>query len=462
MSTVAVENTRHPTKHTILRVAIDELDEVGQGGFRIAHVVKASHASFSSLYHHFGSREALIREAQANRYVPIEEDALAAFKSAAAGARSTAEFNASYVQFISRLLNDSVARRGRRRNAEVLGFAMTDDELLRRIIYQQRMQTSGFALTLRDAQRKQLIREVLDVDGYVTWVLGTLLGHLLLEIDPVIGPSSPAWDRCATLALLQPLTRDGRPIQWNPEWAVHNESISRASRTPREIDAAALTAAQLVAAPLHPTAQALLDRTKQLLESVGEESLRLPQILDGLATSVTSLYHFFGNREGLIVSAHADRFVDRTNEAFEAFLTAASHTTTFDEFLAFMTLVINMSAHGPHFIQFRRIRTQVLGAAMSRPQLFDAISISQRRTLLRFGEVTQGAIDRGQVRTDLDVEATTLWYQGLQLGRVLSEIDPKLLESESWTNFTIEGTAAAFRKELLPNDEQLTGDDASV
>jgi hypothetical protein len=111
-----------------------------------------------------------------------------------------------------------------------------------------------------------------------------------------------------------------------------------------------------------------------------------------------------------------------------------------------MTLVINMSAYSPHFIQFHRTRTQVLGAAMSRPQLLDAIAISQRRTLMRFGDVAQGAIDRGQVRGDLDVEATTLWYQGIQLGRVLTEVDPALAESESWTNFTVEGTAGAFRK----------------
>lgn len=448
MATAALDDAqqRHPTKEAILRVAIEELDDFGQGGFRIAHVVKTSNASFSSLYHHFGSREALIREAQAHRYVPIEPATLVDFKAVAARARTSDAFFDAFAALISRLLNDPIARNGRHRNAEVLGFAMTDDELLERIVCQQRLQTSGFAASLRDAQRRTLIREDLDIDAYVTWVLGMLFGHLLLEIDPVLGPSSAEWDRCATLALLQPLTLAGDPISWKSTWAVDEYSQAMLRSAPRSLPASAIAAEQLVAPPLHSTAQALLDRTKELLESVGEESLRLPQILEGLGTSVTSLYHFFGNREGLIVSAHADRFVDRTNEALEAFVTAASHTTTFDEFLTFMTLVINMSAYGPHFIQFRRTRTQVLGAAMSRPQLLDAIAISQRRTMMRFGDVARGAIDRGQVRGDLDVEATTLWYQGIQLGRVLTEVDPALAESESWTNFTVEGTAGAFRK----------------
>jgi AcrR family transcriptional regulator len=447
MSTAALDDARqrHPTKQAILRVAIEELDEFGQGGFRIAHVVKASNASFSSLYHHFGSREALIREAQANRYVPMEQIALGEFRAAAGRAETPPEFSATFAQLISRLLNDPAAQRGRRKNAEVLGFAMTDDELLTRIVYQQRLQTSGFTATLRDAQRRGLIREDLNIETYVIWMLGMLFGHILLEIDPVLGPSSAEWDKCALLALLQPLSIGAEPTSWAPSWESLEYSTKSVTALPRSLPAAIFAAEELVAPPLHPTAQALLDRTKQLLEAVGEESLRLPQILDGLGTSVTSLYHFFGNREGLIVSAHADRFVDRTNEAIEAFATAASHTTTFDEFLAFMTLVINMSAYGPHFIQFRRTRTQVLGAAMSRPQLLDALAVSQRRTLMRFGSVTKGAVDRGQIRSDMDAEATTLWYQGIQLGRVLSEIDPELAENESWTNLTIEGTAAAFR-----------------
>ena len=447
MSTVALDDARqrHPTKQAILRVAIEELDQLGQGGFRIAHVVKASNASFSSLYHHFGSRESLIREAQANRYVPMEQGALGEFRSAAARAESPEDFSVAFVELVTRMLNDPVAQRGRRRNAEVLGFSMTDDELLARIVYQQRLQTSGFAATLRDAQRRGLIRDEFEVEAYVSWMLGMLFGHVLLEIDPVLGPTNAEWDKCAVLALLQPLYVGDEPVSWSASWKSLDYSAESFRALPRGLSNAALAADDLASPALHPTAQALLERTKQLLETVGEESLRLPQILDGLGTSVTSLYHFFGNREGLIVSAHADRFVDRTNEAIEAFATAASHTTTFDEFLAFMTLVINMSAYGPHFIQFRRTRTQVLGAAMSRPQLLDALAVSQRRTLMRFGSVAQGAVDRGQIRSDVDVEATTLWYQGIQLGRVLSEIDPELSENECWTNFTIEGTAAAFR-----------------
>ena len=128
-----------------------------------------------------------------------------------------------------------------------------------------------------------------------------------------------------------------------------------------------------------------------------------------------------------------------------AFAAAATRTTTSEEFLAFLAIMVNVSAHEPHFVEFRRTRTQVLGAAMSRPRLVESVSKRQRETFLRFGSVTDGAKSRGQIRDDLETAATALWFQGIQLGRVLSEMDPSLDDSDDWSALTIEGSSAALR-----------------
>ena len=444
-TTIRGAEHEHPTKLGILRVAIQELDDLGQGGFRIAHVIKTSRASYSSLYHHFGSREALIREAQAHRYVPIEQGALTRCVESARDVATFEEFARVFAQFVTSALNDETARAERRRNAEVLGFAMTDDDLLARIVRQQHDELLPMRQLLTGLQRRALVRPDLNVDAYLAWLLGMFFGHMLLEIDPVLGPSSAAWDKCALLALLQPLTYYREPLPWSDEW-LQRDSYPDVQDT-TSVPPLGEASTEPAAPSLHPTAQALLDRTKELLATEGEEALRLPMILDGLATSVTSLYHFFGSREGLIMAAHADRFVDRTNESVQAFATAASRTSTSEEFLAFLTIIINISAYEPHFVQFRKTRTQVLGAAMSRPLLLESISKRQRETFLRFAGVTDGAKRRGQVRPDLETAPTTLWFQGIQLGRVLTEIDPSLADNEGWASITIEGLAAALRPE---------------
>lgn len=431
----------HPTKMEILRVAIQELDDFGQGGFRVAHVIKTSKASYSSLYHHFGSREALVREAQARRYVPIERATLARCIASARVVKGFDAFAEVFAQFITTALNDKVAQAERRRNAEVLGFAMTDDDLLERLVRQQHDELLPLKELLTGLQQRGLIRSDLDVDSYLAWLLGMLFGHLLLEIDPILGPSSSDWDHCALLALLQPLTREKEPLAWSGKWLCRDNYRGTGASSMPSVG----PSVDDLETPLHPTAQALLDRTKELLAIHGEETLRLPMILDGLGTSVTSLYHFFGSREGLIMAAHTDRFVDRTNESVQAFATAAARTTTPEEFAAFFSIIINVSAYEPHFIQFRRTRTQVLGAAMSRPLLLESLSARQRETFLRFASVTDGAKARGQIRNDLETAPATLWFQGIQLGRVLTEIDASLADSESWTALTNEGSAAAFR-----------------
>ena len=44
------------------------------------------------------------------------------------------------------------------------------------------------------------------------------------------------------------------------------------------------------------------------IDTGGEASIRVKQIADEAGTSVTSIYHFFGSREGLIEAAQIARF----------------------------------------------------------------------------------------------------------------------------------------------------------
>lgn len=58
-----VFETKQSRKDIILEAAVDELTEQGIEGVRIEHILAKSGSSFSSLYHHFGSRENLITAA---------------------------------------------------------------------------------------------------------------------------------------------------------------------------------------------------------------------------------------------------------------------------------------------------------------------------------------------------------------------------------------------------------------
>lgn len=112
---------------TILRIveaAVELLEEHGEQGFRIADLHARTGISTGSLYHHFGSREGLIKAARAYQYarvVPRDGEAIALI---AVHARSAAEFIEQLTDVI-RVTQSPERAFGRLKQAEFLGSAVS-------------------------------------------------------------------------------------------------------------------------------------------------------------------------------------------------------------------------------------------------------------------------------------------------------------------------------------------------
>jgi AcrR family transcriptional regulator len=433
----------HPTKLAILDVAMAELDRRGQGGFRVARVIEESNSSYSSLYHHFGSREDLIREAYAARFVRTTRDSVPLIVGLIDNVETSSQLFDVLASFISLNVNDAKMKIERRHRIEVLGFAMTDPDLMIRIGTSQREALEAMVSSLRGAQRRGLICKDLDVGTYVVWLVGMQLGSVLAEIDPLVGDDLSAWNKCATLAFLQPLVCDGSPICWSSSWEWKGPAHERAQPTSIAL-ATADDLSDVRGEVSHPTKRALLERTKHLLVTGGEESLRLPMILEGIDTSVTSIYHFFGSRESLIEAASAELFVSESQQLLDAFELAMNYTHSFDEFFLFMEIVIKLNANHDELIRRRRTRLQVLGTAMLRPKLLASVVRDQRLFTSRFGQIGESAKGRGLVRSDLDCEAAALWLQATQFGHILTELNPALYDQDVWVQLTCQGVKTVF------------------
>ncbi|NCY17666.1 MAG: TetR/AcrR family transcriptional regulator, partial [Actinobacteria bacterium] len=49
----------------------------------------------------------------------------------------------------------------------------------------------------------------------------------------------------------------------------------------------------------HPTAQKILDEAVRMIDERGEAGVRIQDIQDACDVTAPSIYHFFGNRDGL-------------------------------------------------------------------------------------------------------------------------------------------------------------------
>lgn len=203
----------------------------------------------------------------------------------------------------------------------------------------------------------------------------------------------------------------------------------------------------MIAARRHPTAQALLERALEVIESDGEHAVRVEEISTTCGVSITSLYHHFGSREGLIEAAQAERFVRVATAnliAFEAEMAALADAES-------MRVLIERWVAGlldSSMAAARRARTEILASAFTRPNLRERVAESQRQYNSILTGIFETAQRRGLINPDVPALDLTFCVHGITFGRVIAELDAEVAElvADSYRRFVTDSLVAL----LLP------------
>jgi AcrR family transcriptional regulator len=179
------------------------------------------------------------------------------------------------------------------------------------------------------------------------------------------------------------------------------------------------------------TVDQLIEATIAALEAHGESGVRLEDIFDSTGVARSSLYHHFGDRDGLIDAARLvqfSRMVDADIASIELLSTVASNAEEFREGLLALTMATQSDERRTN--RLRRLST--LGASANRPALAEALAAEQERLTDRLADVVVTAQERGWVRADLDPRALASFVQAYSLGRVVMDIDPSPADHSAW------------------------------
>lgn len=191
------------------------------------------------------------------------------------------------------------------------------------------------------------------------------------------------------------------------------------------------------------TRERLLRAAIAVLASEGERAIRVRDIAAQAGVTEPSLYHFFGSREGLIIAAQATRFrEDQIGGIAE--LTAAVHACQSPGDFAAVVRTTLEWAYQPDRRVARATRVDVLGSAMSRPDLAHELAAAQRRVNEELAEVLGFAQTQGWMRPDIDCVVLAAWVMGQISGRIFIEIDPELADAKDWNEISITGVIAAL------------------
>lgn len=181
----------------------------------------------------------------------------------------------------------------------------------------------------------------------------------------------------------------------------------------------------------------ILERAIEVLETSGEAGIRTHQVAEDCGVTAPILYRAFGDREGLIIAAQAERY-NRSMRFGQDELTAnITKCVSKEEFRRLMEALSDARATSVR-ANDRRVRAEVLGASSSRPVLRQKVAEINARLADEIAAVFRLAVDKGWMRDDFDLRTGVVWWLGMIGGRTLIELPEADFDEESWARMAKE------------------------
>lgn len=195
------------------------------------------------------------------------------------------------------------------------------------------------------------------------------------------------------------------------------------------------------------TAEHILRQTIEVIDAHGEGAVRVKELADEVGVAVTSLYHFFGSREGLIEAAQGRRYATSLRQLAGEWEAQLRGCRSQRELRALFRRQVHELGSPDHLGQ-RRAALSVVGSAHGRPQLRVAIAQAQRDAISMVAAALTVPQHKGWVRRDLDLEGFAAWYIGQLTNCALVELASPIVDSDAWNRVVTEAVVAVVFGEV--------------
>ncbi|MFM8389985.1 MAG: TetR/AcrR family transcriptional regulator [Actinomycetota bacterium] len=169
------------------------------------------------------------------------------------------------------------------------------------------------------------------------------------------------------------------------------------------------------------TMDRIVDATIAAIEAGGEPALRVNDIARDSDVSVATLYHYFGDREGLVVAARQKQYAGSTGVYYEGFSYAVRSATTCGELSKVLCEFFGQAtAESSRAMRF--LRAEIIGSSCTRPQLAAALRDVQEDLARKLTVVFTDAQDRGLMRNTISAREIAEFALSIHLGSVLHDL----------------------------------------
>ena len=178
------------------------------------------------------------------------------------------------------------------------------------------------------------------------------------------------------------------------------------------------------------TRDRILEATITIIEAEGEAGVRVDRVVEAAGFTKPVLYHHFADREDLVIAAQGERYRRSFDDALAA-LSVFQGAESSEVFLDRMSTAL-ADFTSPEGLRRRRMRAEILGAAVGRPRLHDVITEANRQFVAMFGDFLMRARKAGLISPRRDPRDLAAWWLSVVAGRYVIDVDADRFDDEEW------------------------------
>lgn len=192
------------------------------------------------------------------------------------------------------------------------------------------------------------------------------------------------------------------------------------------------------------TAQRILTVAIKELDEVGPSRFNLDRVIENSEVSRSSLYHHYGNRDGLIIAVELHRLETHLTASDQELRKLLGSISSSHEAWQLIELGVRSAASQ----QQRMVRIQrfaSFAASEHAPAIRESLQHLQVRAAEEFSETLRLARDRGFITPIEPIEGTAHFIQSFLLGRMLVDIIEDAVADEQWHQAAMTSLHALLR-----------------
>ncbi|MEY4434109.1 MAG: hypothetical protein RIR16_149 [Actinomycetota bacterium] len=191
------------------------------------------------------------------------------------------------------------------------------------------------------------------------------------------------------------------------------------------------------------TVASVIHEANQAIKTGGEAAVRIQEISAAAKVSIGSIYHHFGDRDGLIRATYVHNFasavrddINRVKKFMSKMHSTQEIAAHYDEMFVFLT---------NHFTRLPAAeRACIIGNTTGRPLLRQALAEVQNELTNGLTEVMEILRDRKMLKPHLSPRAAAVMVLGMLHGKVVAELDTDPIGEREWNQAMLSAFSGLF------------------